>query len=271
VLLQALHIQLERSEKLMTSKSLVTALLLANSLFLPALSKAQSAPAPAPAPAATPTHSFTYNVGLVTDYRYRGISQSGLNPALQGGVDYSHASGAYLGLWATTITWITDAAPANKGRLEIDIYGGYKGTAGPISYDVGLLQYWYAGNNLSPNANTLEIYGAGTYGPFTAKYSHSLSNLFGFVDSKGSGYLDLSATFDLGNGWGVTPHVGRQRIAGNGDFSYTDFSLTVTKEAFGLVFSGMVVATDSTKALYTNPQNKYLGKTGIVLGVKKNF
>jgi uncharacterized protein (TIGR02001 family) len=261
----------DHSENLMKSRILASAIAVTSALLSPQLVLAQSAPAASPAPAATPTHSFTYNVGLVTDYRYRGISQSGLNPALQGGVDYSHASGLYLGAWASTITWITDSAPTAKGRLEVDLYGGYKGTAGPISYDVGLLQYWYVNNNLSPNANTLELYAAGTYGAYTAKYSHSLSNLFGFTNSSGSGYLDLSATFDLGNGWGIVPHIGRQRISNNGTFSYTDASLTVTKEAYGLVFSGMLVGTDTTKALYTNPNGKYLGKTAIVLGVKKNF
>ena len=255
----------------MTLKKIGSGLVLATVLLAPALSHAQSAPAPAPAPAATPEHSFAYNVGLVTDYRYRGISQSGLNPALQGGVDYTHSSGFYLGAWGSTITWITDAAPANRGRLEVDLYGGYKGTAGPISYDVGLLQYWYVNNNLNPNANTLELYAAGTYGPFTAKYSSSLTNLFGFTNSKGSGYLDLSATFDLGNGWGVTPHLGRQTVANNGVANYTDLSLAVTKDIAGFILSGTIVGTDSAKAVYTNPNNKYLGKTAIVLGIKKNF
>jgi uncharacterized protein (TIGR02001 family) len=253
----------------MKVKVLSSALAVAGALLAPALVSAQAAPAAAPA--ATPEHSFAYNVGVVTDYRYRSISQSGNNPALQGGVDYTHKSGLYLGAWGSTITWITDAAPANNGKVEVDLYGGYKGAAGPISYDVGLLQYWYVGNNLNPNANTLEVYAAGTYGPFTAKYSHSLTNLFGFVDSKGSGYFDLSATFDLGNGWGVTPHIGHQSVAKNSSFSYSDASLTVTKEAYGLVFSGAVIGTDSTKALYTNPQGKYLGKSTFVLGVKKNF
>jgi uncharacterized protein (TIGR02001 family) len=257
----------------MKSKIAASAFALASSLFATQLVSAQTAPAAAPAaaPAPTPEHSFTYNVGLVTDYRYRGISQSGLNPALQGGVDYAHSSGFYLGTWLSTITWITDSAPVARGRVEADIYGGYKGTAGPISYDVGLLQYWYVSNNLTPNANTLEVYGAATYGAYTAKYSHSLTNLFGTGNSKGSGYLDLSATFDLGNGWGVVPHLGHQRVANNGNFSYTDVALTVTKEAYGLVFSGMLVGTDTSKALFTNANGKYLGKTAIVLGVKKNF
>jgi uncharacterized protein (TIGR02001 family) len=255
----------------MTSKIVASALVLASAVLLPLTAGAQTTAAPAATPAATPENSLSYNVGLVTDYRYRGISQTGLNPALQGGVDYSHTSGFYLGAWGSTITWITDSGPGASGRVEADLYGGYKGTAGPVAYDVGLLQYWYVGNNLPVNANTLEMYGAGTMGAFTLKYSHSLTNLFGTANSKGSGYLDLSATFDLGNGWGVTPHLGRQRVANNGAFSYTDLSLAVTKEAYGFVFSGTLHGTDTTKALFTNGNGKYLGKTAIVLGVKKNF
>ena len=90
-------------------------------------------------------------------------------------------------------------------RVEIDIYGGYKGSiVEGLSYDVGVLTYQYPSNKLGDipgfaNANTTEIYGALTYGPATLKYSHSVTNLFGFVDSKNSDYLDLSASFDLGS------------------------------------------------------------------------
>ena len=174
--------------------------------------------APAAAPAAA-ENSLSYNVGAVTDYRYRGISQSRLKPAIQGGIDFSHASGAYVGAWAASIQWGKDAG--GDGKVEVDIYGGYKGTAGPVAYDVGVLTYQYPSAALSVSPNTTEIYGAATMGPATLKYSHALTNTFGFANSKNSGYLDLSATFDVGNGFTVVPHIGRQRIAGsgNGDFS----------------------------------------------------
>ena len=150
--------------------------------------------APAAA-AAAPASTLSYNVGVVTDYRYRGISQSRLQPAVQGGVDFAHSSGAYVGAWASTIKWVKDAG--GDSDVELDIYGGYKGSAGAVSYDVGVLTYVYPSNALSTSANTTEIYAAGTVGPATLKYSHSLTNTFGFPNSKNSGYLDLSATFDL--------------------------------------------------------------------------
>src|SRR4051812_17806657 len=55
-----------------------------------------------------PASSLSYNIGVVSDYRYRGISQSGRDPALQGGIDYTDKSGFYVGTWASTIKWIKD-------------------------------------------------------------------------------------------------------------------------------------------------------------------
>ena len=236
-----------------------------------------------------PVAATTYNVGVVTDYRYRGISQSRLKPALQGGADYSNPNGVYVGVWASTIQWVKDAgtAPAvdaGSTPLEIDLYGGYKGElAKDLGYDVGALYYLYAGNKIgnipgASNANTFELYGALTYGLFTAKYSHSLTNLFGAggslgaPDSKGSGYLELGASFDLGNGWSVAPHVGRQAIKRYSAASYTDYSLTLGKDlGNGLTLSAALVGTDADKTKYVTPAGKFTGKDALVLGAKFSF
>ncbi len=208
-----------------------------------------------------------FNVGAVTDYRYRGISQTRVKPALQGGIDYS-SGGFYLGTWASTIKWIKDAG--GDADVEIDVYGGYKGSlTKEVSYDLGVLTYVYPSNDLSPKADTTEIYGALTYGPATLKYSHAVTNLFGFADSKNSYYLDLSAGFDLGGGLMLTPHVGYQKVKNVSGFSYTDYSLTISKDFNGLVPSLAIVGTDNDN--YIGPNNKNLGKAGVVLGVKYNF
>ncbi len=213
--------------------------------------------------------SLSYNVGVVSDYRYRGISQSRLKPALQGGIDYADKSGFYVGAWGSTIKWIKDAG--GDAPVEIDLYGGYKGAVGDVAYDVGFLRYEYTRNHLSPTANTNEVYGAVTYGLFTAKYSHAISNLFGFADSKNSYYLDLSANFDLGNGYTLTPHVGRQSVHNNSGASYNDYSVTLTKDlGNGLSGSLMLVDTNNDSYLYA-PTNKNLGKSGAVVGLKYSF
>lgn len=206
-----------------------------------------------------------FNVGAVTDYRYRGISQTRLKPAVQGGVDYTQG-GLYLGAWASTIKWVKDAG--GDSDVEIDLYGGYKGEiVKGLGYDVGLLTYIYPSNDFSPSADTTEIYGALSYGPATLKYSHSVTHLFGVPNSKNSGYVDLSATFDVG-GVSVVPHVGYTKVANNGALDYTDYSLTVSKDFNGLVVSGAIVGAD-LRAF--GPNGKRLDKTALVVGAKYNF
>ena len=220
---------------------------------------------------------LSFNIGAFTDYRYRGISQTRLKPAIQGGVDYALPNGFYVGAWASNIKWIKDAG--GDASVEVDLYGGYKGEIQKdLSYDIGVLTYQYPSNKLNPSANTTELYGALTYGPATLKYSHSVTNLFGFTDRKNSGYLELSATFDMG-GFAVTPHLGYQKVAKNSPYSYTDYSLTVSKDVSGFVLSAALVGTDTkmiagtpaTPAYFYAPTGKDLGKAGLVLGVKKTF
>ncbi len=233
---------------------------------------------PAPAPEST----LSFNLGVVSEYRYRGIAQSAKMPALQGGFDYADKSGAYIGSWASSITWIKDSDPkgAAKGPIEIDIYGGYKGAlSDDVAYDVGVLQYWYSGNNLSTvkgfvDANTFEVYGALSMGAFTAKLSNSTGNLFGYVNSKNSRYLDVSYTLDLGDGLTIVPHLGNQYVANNAG-SYTDYAISVNKDMEGTVLSATLLGTDykTRNGSYFLPGSgtKELSGSALVLGVKKNF
>ncbi|MEY2619716.1 MAG: hypothetical protein RL522_2718 [Pseudomonadota bacterium] len=242
---------------------------LQTTLLLSTLALSSAAFAQTKAP--EPDYTLSYNAGVVSDYRYRGISQSRLEPAVQGGIDFAHKNGFYLGAWGSTIKWIKDAGA--KGNVELDLYGGYKGElAKDLSYDLGVLRYEYLNNTLSPNANTTEVYGALTFGVFTAKYSQSLTNLFGTANSKNSTYLDLSANFDLGSGMTLTPHVGRQEVKHAASSSYTDYSLTLAKDlGKGLSFTIAAVSTDADKTVYKTPANKFTGKSAAVVGLKYSF
>lgn len=241
-------------------------------LILSALASCSAAFAQAKAP--EPDFTLSYNLGATTDYRYRGISQSRLQPALQGGVDFAHKGGFYVGTWASTIKWLTDV-PGGKGPLEWDIYGGFKGeVAKDVAFDVGVLRYQYPRENFPVSPNTTEVYGALTFGPATIKYSHSTTNLFGFTASKGSGYLDASASFDVGSGWSVAPHIGRQSVkgAGNGIYSCTDYSVALNKDlGNGLVLNATAVGTNVHKNSYVSPSGKNLGRNGLVIGAKFSF
>jgi uncharacterized protein (TIGR02001 family) len=237
------------------------------------IASAQTASPPTAASGAAPEPDYTlaFNVGAVTDYRYRGISQSRLKPALQGGADFAHKSGFYLGTWASSIKWIKDGG--GDAEAEVDIYGGYKFNAGPVAMDVGLLRYLYPNSSLGVNPDTTEVYVAGTWGPATLKYSHAITNLFGFADSKNSYYVDLNATFETGI-WGLTftPHVGYQRVSKNSTYSYTDWSLGLGKD-FGKGFSASLAYVDTNTDAYRGPAPdlKNLGKATVVLGAKYTF
>lgn len=220
------------------------------------------------------TNPLSFNVGAVSDYRYRGLSQSRLDPAVQGGADYAPGP-FYVGTWLSTIKWVKDAGWGDS-PAEWDLYGGLKGdlVKDSLSYDVGVLAYVYLGEKAPYSPDTGEFYGALTYGPVTGKVSVSATNLFGFADSKGSQYYDLSANFDVGAGFTLTPHVGYQNITGSANkaASYTDYSLTLGKDfGKGLSASLAVLGTDADKTLYFTPSGKFTGRTGAVLGVKYTF
>lgn len=214
-------------------------------------------------------HTLTANVGVFSQYIYRGITQTKENPALQGGIDYSHASGFYLGTWGSNISWLEDAGVATGASLELDIYGGYRGSAGSLGYDVGLLQYWYPGDYVAgvTKPNTTEVYGALSYGYVTGKLSMVVSDgLFGVDDERGSWYLDLAANVPLSEGLTLNAHVGRQEYdAANA--SYTDWKLGLTKD-LGNGWSGTVYYTDTNakKAFYGD-----LGDSQLVVGVSRVF
>lgn len=226
---------------------------------------------------AKPDHEVSFNAAITSDYRYRGISQTRLQPALQGGADYvNNPTGLYAGTWLSTIKWTKDAG--GSGDVEMDLYAGKRGQlTADVSYDVGVLTYVYPSNGLSSvagfaNANTTELYGQVGYGPGYVKYSHAVTNLFGFVDSKNSGYLDAGANIDAGNGLVVNLHAGHQSVKNTSAARYTDWKLGVTKD-FGVASVALAaIGTNASKSAYASPANgKFLGKNALVLTVSKTF
>jgi uncharacterized protein (TIGR02001 family) len=229
--------------------------------------------------------SLEFNVGAVSDYRYRGLSQSGSKPALQGGVDWASGRGVYLGAWASSISWIKDTAPSAaynvKGPAEVDLFGGYKqALSSGLTLDVGVLQYVYPSNNLTnvpliQNPNTSEIYLAGSVGDLSVKISDSVTPLFGQLNSKGSRYLEINYAFELTPGLTLTPHLGNQYVANN-PVSYSDYSLSLSKSLdsqFTLMATLISTNFKSQHQAYTLPGSgsKDLANSSLIVGVKKVF
>lgn len=207
-------------------KSLLTVAVL-GALATPMLSHAEEPASP---------HSISYNVGLYSQYIFRGLTQTDSAPALQGGVDYAHDSGFYIGAWGSNISWLSDADAYDSSSIEIDVYGGYGSEFGEtgIGYDVGILQYFYPGDRLSGtnNAETTELYAGLSYGWASAKYSYAISDTFGFDDSEGSWYAEIGVDIPVGDtGLTVSAHYGRQEFDGSGNDAsdYTDWKLGLAK------------------------------------------
>jgi uncharacterized protein (TIGR02001 family) len=184
---------------------------------------ADAAPAPSP-------HTFTANVGLFSQYIFRGLTQTNEDPAIQGGFDYAYNFGPasfYVGNWNSNISWLTDGGQYSSSSLESDIYAGVKGNFGEsdFSWDVGVLQYLYPGNvlNAAPGGfggakgDTTEVYGALGWKWLSFKASYVVSNkAFAVQDAQGTYYLDLSAAYPVGDtGLTLIAHAGQQKYDGS--------------------------------------------------------
>ena len=258
-------------------KSLLSLAVL-SALSIPTAVFAEEAAAPAAAAPASP-HTVTYNVGLFSQYIFRGLTQTADKLALQGGVDYAHASGFYVGAWASNISWLEDAGAYNNSSLELDIYGGYANTIGAtgVGYNVGVLQYIYPGDKLSTiTADTTEVYGALSYKWLQGKVSYIVSNDgLAFANATGSYYAELNANYPIGEtGITVNAHAGRQKFDGAAlsQASYTDWKIGATK-AFsnGVNVGAYYTDTNASRLVWTDATNEYLGDSTFTAFVQKTF
>lgn len=236
-------------------------------------------------------HTLTSNVSLVSDYLYRGISQTGTKPAIQGGFDYARTSGFYAGVWGSSISWISDGALATNAGLELDTYFGFKNSfAGDFSYDIGFLRYNYPSatyvNPIPANfakADTDEVYGALGYKWLLLKYSYSLGDTFTVSQARGTSYVDLSANYPIAD-TGITlgAHFGRQSYKGTSasnlkalgaDPSYSDYKLSVTKDFSGFVLGLTYSKTNASTApgAFYKVLNRDLGQGKAVLSLSRSF
>jgi uncharacterized protein (TIGR02001 family) len=218
------------------------------------------------------------NAGVVTDYLFRGLSQTDRQPALQSGIEIDGKQGLYIGAWGSNISWLSDgsstAAPISSS-LEVDGYAGWrKSFASGVSLDVGIYTYVYPGTYPAgfTSADTTEGYVGVGYAGFKLKYSHAFTNLFGFANSKNSAYWDLSWGHDLGDAWSISAHVGHQTIQHVTKGDYTDWNIGVSRSfAHGYAVGLGYYDTNADRGVYTNAYNHYLGRATAVLSLSKSF
>ena len=140
----------------------------------------------------------------------------------------------------------------------MDFYAGYKAAFGDFGLDVGGILYYYPGSEgrtLGLNAESgavtnKELYVAGSWKFLTLKYSYSVDDYFALRSSTGkgtdgTGYLELNANYDLGNGWGINGHVGNLNLKSIDNGDYTDWKIGVTKDLSGWVVGLSYVDTNA--------------------------
>ena len=250
------------------------------------------------------SHSLSGNVALVGDYRFRGLSQTYTQPAIQGGVDWTSAAGAYAGAWGSNVS---GNQFLNGGSLELDLYGGYRWTRDKVGLNLGLQYYWYprARYNIDPGDryNTAEVYAAVRYAQVAAKYSYALTNLFGMKTStiggycgisadgtpattdclatgtsQGSGYVDVTGAFDVVAHMSLALHYGHQYVRSYAPLSYGDYKLGLSRSLGGITLGAAVVGTDAESRFYRytptttgSRETEDIGRRTVVLSASKAF
>lgn len=219
------------------------------------------------------------NVSLTSNYKFRGQDQDQgrtktFKPAIQGGFDYAFGqTGFYVGNWNSSVDWLSN------NSIESDVYGGYKFSSGALGFDVGVLSYLYPGNNLG---NTTELYGAVSYGPFTAKYSHTVSDgYFGFGkatdDGKGTGYWSLAYAQEVAKNVTLKASVGFTNLKGavnaTGYPDYTDYSVGAAYDfGSGVSLSGAVVGANKKSFYpYAIDASKSVNKAALIVTLTKTL
>ena len=254
-------------------------------LVLPMVSTtvfAQVAPAEAP----TPEHTFVPKISLYSEYEYRGISQTSEKPALQLNLDYSHASGFYLGAFITNIKWLKDYKDLgyvkDSSPVEIDLFGGYKfDVVKDVTLDVGFLHYDYPGAKAIakyPKPNTNEIYIGATYSFFNVKYSYSTGGTFGVPISKGSSFIELNYSQEIIPKLTVMAQLAKQKYKGSFEGFNNDRELTYTVYKVGGSYDlgdgwtagGYYKDTDAKSVNYT-VKGRDWSKGRLVAFVSKSF
>jgi uncharacterized protein (TIGR02001 family) len=263
------------------------------------VSSVVSAQRPAPADSAKSPHTLTGSVTLVSDYRFRGISQTYKGPAVQGGFDYAHSSGFYLGNWDSSVA--SQVYTGGSG-IEIDVYGGYKRSFGGFGFDIGYLYYhcpnaeFQSAGHGSQGFDNQDVYLGGSWKWISLKYSLAVSDYVGLGStqvnggywsdkndgsllpdrggSKNSYYLDLTANVPVGEKLTIGAHVGTLKVKHYGELDYTDWKLGVTYNLKGWLIGAAYVETDASRDWYYtggSQGNKDTGTATVVVSVGKTF
>jgi len=224
---------------------------------------------------------LTGNLGLTSDYRFRGVSQTQNAPAVQGGIDYAHKSGFYVGNWNSSVS---SQVYTNGAGVESDLYAGYKKEIFKgISIDIGSYNYFYPRATTSAatgsNFDTYEGFvGLGYKDIISAKYSQTLGNgYFGTANARGTSYTQIDGKLPVPKvkNLAVVAHYGMTNVANSSAYDYNDinagFVYTLPHEFdLGVKYYTNTGMSNAFQAFNTVSGQK-LYKNAVVFSLTKTF
>ena len=176
------------------------------------------------------------NIGATTNYLWRGVTQSDGHPAIQGGLDYAHDSGAYVGTWVSSEEFVPPAGGNKVKGTELDLYAGYKKELkNGLTYDVGAVKYNYPNDNSN---EFTEAYLKLGYKGVGFEYDNTIQSKYKTINAKGDQYYSLGYTGSIKDGLSYGAKVGRydykpSATASLGDYTHYQVSLTKTVKKAG--------------------------------------
>lgn len=269
-------------------------------------SQADEAPIAKAPETKSPDLTITGSATFVSDYIWRGLTQTWGDPALQVGLEAVHESGLYAGVWGSNVSsqWIPGA------NLEIDAYGGYRGQlpVDGLGYDIGAVYVYYPNGNYknalngatfkSSSANTLEMYAAVSYKWLALKYGRTLTKFYGWNtdnsgvgifnsfapsagvtgDTTGSSYIEANLSIPLAESWILSGQLGHQYINNSRGLDWSYYKAGITK-SFAEVWSANVSYSMSSEpdafknyaSLTGNNQLMDIGRSRLLVSVGRSF
>jgi len=160
------------------------------------------------------------NIGVTSNYLFRGVTQTGDGAAVQGGLDYAHDSGLYVGTWTSNVNF--------AGGTELDVYGGFGGESGDLGYDVGVVGYLYP--EADGDANFAEVYLGLSYDFLSAGVAYTFwSEIEDDAFTDGDVFFYVSGGYDLAEDFSIGLTLGYYAFADAGDSDYLYGQLDLTK------------------------------------------
>lgn len=170
---------------------------------------------------------LTANIGVASNYIWRGVSQTQDASAISGGIDYAHSSGFYVGTWVSNESWT--ATPG----YEQDLYAGYGGKAGPVSYDVSYIAYTYPVGDAKDDFSEV-ILNLG-YGPVTLTYAPTVDK-----EAEGSNqddvYMSIAAEFEVRKDLMLQVLYGSYDYDGGSAADYKHIHVSLSKNDFSFAY-----------------------------------